>query len=102
VISVIKDEQGNSMVDHNQKANALWTCYKNRMGVTNASATQADISHLIYPVEGLEILSKEFTVEEIEGVVKHMKTDRAPGPDGFNGLFVKKCWPIIKDDFINL
>jgi hypothetical protein len=35
-------------------------------------------------------------------VVKHLKTDRAPGLDGFNGLFVKKCWPIIKEDFINL
>jgi hypothetical protein len=53
-------------------------------------------------VEGLDILSQEFTAEEIEGVVKHMKTDRAPGPDGFNGMFVKKCWHIIKDDFFNL
>jgi hypothetical protein len=81
VISVIKDEQGNSMVNHNQKANAFWACYKNRMGVTNDNATQADISHLINPVEGLDILSQEFSTEEIEGVVKHMKTDRAPGPD---------------------
>ena len=28
--------------------------------------------------------------------------DKAPGPDGFNGMFVKKCWPIIKEDFYNL
>jgi hypothetical protein len=53
-------------------------------------------------VEGLDILSQEFTTEEIEGVVKHMKTNRAPGPYGFNGMFVKKCWPIIKEDFIHL
>ena len=32
-------------------------------------------------MEGLDILSKEFTTEEIEGVLKHLKTDRAPGPD---------------------
>jgi hypothetical protein len=25
--------------------------------------------------------------------------DKAPGPDGFNGLFMKKCWDIIKVDF---
>ena len=30
-----------------------------------------------------------------------MPTDRAPGPDGFNGLFMKKCWPIISGDFIS-
>ena len=28
--------------------------------------------------------------------------DRAPGPDGFNGLFLKKCWAIIMEDFMSL
>ena len=31
-----------------------------------------------------------------------MPLDRAPGPDGFNGMFLKKCWPIIKQDFYRL
>ena len=31
-----------------------------------------------------------------------MKNDKALGPDGFNGLFLKKCWNIVKKDFINL
>jgi hypothetical protein len=31
-----------------------------------------------------------------------MKADRAPGPDGLNGLFLKKCWQIVKTDFSNL
>jgi hypothetical protein len=31
-----------------------------------------------------------------------MPSDRASGPDGFNGMFLKKCWPIIQDDFIKL
>ena len=26
----------------------------------------------------------------------------APGPDGFNGLFLKKCWHIVKHDFYKL
>jgi len=34
--------------------------------------------------------------------VKRMPIDRAPGPDGFNGLFFKKCWPIICQDFYEL
>lgn len=28
--------------------------------------------------------------------------DRAPGPDGFNGTFLKTCWHIIKNDFYKL
>lgn len=31
-----------------------------------------------------------------------MPTDKAPGPDGFNGMFMRKCWPIIKHDFYAL
>lgn len=28
-----------------------------------------------------------------------MPIDHAPGPDGFNGKFFKKCWGIIENDF---
>jgi hypothetical protein len=36
-------------------------------------------------------LTKPFTLEEIEGVIKEMKTNTAPGPDGFPVMFFKKC-----------
>ena len=48
------------------------------------------------------VLLNLFSAEEIEGIVKQMKIDKAPRIDGFNGLFLKKHWHIIKDDFINL
>jgi hypothetical protein len=35
-------------------------------------------------------------------VVKRMPLDKAPGPDGFNDLFLKKCWHIIKEDIYKL
>lgn len=38
-------------------------------------------------------------LSEIDEVVNRMPIDRTPGPDGFNGLFMKKCWPLIKKDF---
>jgi hypothetical protein len=31
-----------------------------------------------------------------------MPSDKAPGPDGFNGVFFKKCWNIIKEDIYQL
>jgi hypothetical protein len=31
-----------------------------------------------------------------------MPPDKAPGPDGFNGLFLKKCWHIVKNNFYTL
>ena len=61
-----------------------------------------DLSALITPIEGLEILTKPFEKDEMDKVVKHMPVDKAPGPDGFNGLFFKKCWHIISQDFYEL
>jgi hypothetical protein len=51
-------------------------------------------------VDNLHALAAEFSLEEIEGVLKHIKLDKAPGPDGFNGMFLEHCWYIVKDDFI--
>jgi hypothetical protein len=53
-------------------------------------------------VDDLQSLEAGFTLEEIEGVVKHIKLHKAPGPDGFNGMFLKQCWHIVKDDFVQL
>ncbi|XP_073360148.1 uncharacterized protein [Aegilops tauschii subsp. strangulata] len=61
-----------------------------------------DLSSLIEPVEGLDILTKPFEKEEMDKIVKHMPVDKAPGPDGFNGLFFKRCWHIISQDFYEL
>jgi hypothetical protein len=47
-------------------------------------------------------LDDPFTHEEIEVVIRHVPPNHAPWPDGFNGLFIKKCWNIIKDDFHRL
>jgi hypothetical protein len=40
--------------------------------------------------------------DEIDSVVAHMPSDKSPGPDGFSGLFLKVCWPVIKYDFYRL
>lgn len=31
----------------------------------------------------------------------HLYPNKAPGPDGFTGLFYKVAWPIIKHDVVN-
>jgi hypothetical protein len=40
--------------------------------------------------------------EDIDKVNSKMPLDKAPGPDGFNGSFLKKRWHIIKQDVYNL
>jgi hypothetical protein len=41
-------------------------------------------------VEDQTILDSQFTPEEIEEAVSQCEGNKAPGPDGFNFIFIKK------------
>ena len=48
----------------------------------------------------LQELDDIFTEEEIWNVIKELPADRAPGPDGFIGIFYQKAWQIIEHDIM--
>jgi len=45
-------------------------------------------------------LDTPFTEEELKNAINQMPSDKAPGPDGFTGAFLKSCWDIIKGDIV--
>ena len=49
----------------------------------------------------LSELEELFSEEEVWQVIRDMPTDRAPGPDGFIGVFYQKAWGIIKKDIMD-
>lgn len=102
VISNLTLENGEITEDHNEKAAAFFFAFKNIMGVASQPIYDFNLQDLISPIPGLEELSAPFSTEEIDGVIKLIPSDRAPGPDGFNGQFLKVCWDIIKPDFYKL
>lgn len=72
------------------------------MGVTTHPTMLFDLQNLITPQVGLESLVEPITHEEIDGAVKRMPHDKSLGPNGFNGLFLKKCWKTVKEEFYSL
>jgi hypothetical protein len=60
-----------------------------------------DLSSIIQPHD-LSHLDNPFTEEEITNVIKEMPIHKEPGPDDFNGKFLKKCWDLVKEDFMKL
>jgi hypothetical protein len=49
--------------------------------------------------EEREHLIRPFTFEEMDQALKQMKTDTAPGPDGFTVSFYRAFWPQLRDQF---
>lgn len=104
LIAQIQDEHGISLIHHDDKANLLWCSFKNRMGTSNNAVMSFDLDSLVSIPENVDLseLTSPFLVSEIENIIKQMPSDKAPGPDGFNGVFIKRCWPIIKTDILRL
>ncbi|WVZ69500.1 hypothetical protein U9M48_018274 [Paspalum notatum var. saurae] len=48
----------------------------------------------------LSLLDAPFSEQEIKRAIDLLPGDKAPGPDGFTGLFLKTCWDIIKGDIM--
>ena len=85
--------------DHAGKESILFEAFKARMGQANPQPMKFNLDNLIRADVKFSDLIAPFTRKEIDDVVSEMPPDRAPGPDGFNGAFLKACWPVIKHDF---
>jgi hypothetical protein len=96
------DDNGLELFDRTSKADLLWASYKERLGTTNNISMQFDLGTILQRSNELGCRSEPFSHEEIDDVVKNLPLDKSPGPYGFNTDFVKRCWPIIKQDFYDL
>jgi len=45
-------------------------------------------------------LVEPFSLEELKTILFSMKTDTAPGPDGFTPLFFRANWELVKHDLL--
>jgi hypothetical protein len=85
---------------HDDKARAVHDFYSKLVGRPGTRTKALNWHELGYAPHDLEDLDAPFTEEEISSVIKGMPSEKAPGPDGFIGIFFKKCWSFIKLDLI--
>ena len=101
-IASLTNDNGTIVEDHAGKEALIFNTFKQRLGSASHHDMKFNLDRIIKKVDGLDELTVPFTTEEIDNVIKLMPADRAPGPDGFNGAFLKSCWHIIKHDFYKL
>lgn len=100
-IVTLTKADGSTISDHDQKAHLIWAAFKERLGKSEFTDIVYDLSSILTEID-LEHLCEDFTQQEIDLVIKNLPNSHAPGPDGFNGFFINKCWDIIKVDFTRL
>lgn len=81
-------------------ASAVDAYFGAAFGASDSRRHALNLEELGLPRLDLSHLDRPFTKEEVEGVIKSMPRDKAPGPDGFTGRFYATCWSIIKEDFM--
>jgi hypothetical protein len=57
-----------------------------------------DISFPSITIEDNLQLSRLFSLDEVESIVKECDGNKSPGPDGFNFSFIKSFWYLLKDE----
>jgi hypothetical protein len=100
-IALLKPDNDIEVTEHDQKAAILWNAFKKRLGISDGCDMMFDLSQMIV-AQDLSALEEPFTSEEIDNIIKCMPNDKSPGPDGFNGLFMKKYWYLMKHQFYDL
>jgi hypothetical protein len=100
-ITTLDTQDGRTVFAHSEKAALIWEEYRNRLGCSTQPQMHFTLQQLVQERD-LQSIVEPFTKQDIDMIVKTMPVDKAPGPDGFNGLFINKCWHIIKNDIYDV
>jgi len=68
---------------------------KTDLGSVNSVASPMTFLPCFRGRHQLDYLANDFSAEEIKVVISELPLNHAPGPNGFNGKFIRKCWSII-------
>ena len=91
LITTLENSDGQSFTEHSAKANLICDSFKERLGVSSFKSVNFHLPTFIHQVNDLSFLVNPILKDEIDSVVKHLPSDKAPGLDVFNTYFFKKC-----------
>ncbi|KAF8730243.1 hypothetical protein HU200_017221 [Digitaria exilis] len=85
---------------HEHKAAALYQYYTDQLG--NATPRLHTLNWELLDIQrhDMDCLEADVTMEEVKEVVMKTPAEKAPGPDGYIGGFLKNAWDIIKHDLV--
>jgi hypothetical protein len=86
---------------HEGKEQILSDYFQNMIGMKiggQATLNWSELSLPLFPEH--HHLDDPFIEAEIKRAIMELPAEKAPGPDGFTGVFYQYCWDIIKWDIV--
>jgi hypothetical protein len=90
----------NFLLQDEQMAAEVFNHFSNVIDTPSVQRCHLNFTELGLPSILSSLLDTCFTEEEVWQAIQDMPIDKAPGPDGFTGLFYRTAWPIIKSDIM--
>jgi hypothetical protein len=87
-------------LSHEDKAHEIQNFFQNAMKQPPPRNVDLNWEIISNRQHNLSSLDTPFSEVEIKASIDLMPADKAPGPDGFTGSFLKSCWATIKYDFM--
>ncbi|WVZ92280.1 hypothetical protein U9M48_038358 [Paspalum notatum var. saurae] len=85
---------------HQDKAQILHSHFSMLLGSVQPRQETLNWGYLQLQAHDLQHLDDPLTEQEVHRALLDTPQEKAPGPDGFIGMFYKKCWHIIKADLM--
>lgn len=84
-----------------EKHKVIFDHYLQHIGSRVPRTNKLNFEALGWQGKQLDHLEAPFTEDEVRKVIMKYPKEKAPGPDGFIGLFFSSCWNVVKQDFMN-
>ena len=81
-------------------AMVLFKFFDNLLGNERDRPCTLNLEAIGIPPRNLMSLELPFTEEEVWGVIKELKPEKAPGPDGMTAASYQSSWTVIKEDIM--
>ena len=102
-IQKITKSDGGWVEEEEDKARVAIDYFNNLFAAGNCDQMEECLSKVSNKVTPsmIQILSSDFSADEIKAAVFQMAPTKAPGPDGMNALFYQKFWHIVGDNIVS-
>ena len=98
-IQTLASSDGPTTVQH-EKEEIVWNHFNELLGSYHQRDSTLNLSQLNFTTCDLSLLDEPISNAEVKKAILEMHPEKAPGPDGFTGLFYRHCWDIICSDFM--